>query len=57
MKAFLSALVFCALLVTGTGLLFEYGITVSATDAYSLDSVRVGGDEPVSDRPGWSEDF
>jgi hypothetical protein len=52
MKAFLSALAFFCLALVATGLLFQYGIVYTATDAYSLDSARPGSSD-AEERPGW----
>jgi len=55
MKAFASALAFYAALMVLTGLAFEYAFSLTATEAYSLDSVRVGHDLPVTERPGFGK--
>lgn len=56
MKTFLFALAFVCVALVATGLVFEYVISYSATQAYSLESARPG-DGGVGDRAGWSEDL
>lgn len=55
MKAFLSATVFVLALMAVTGVIFEV-FTVTATEAYSTESVRVGHENPVDGRLGWAPD-
>lgn len=55
MKAFASALVFYVVLLALTGMAFEYAFSLSSTDAYSLDSVRVEQHLPLEHRTGWAD--
>lgn len=55
MKTFLAALAAFAVLVAVTGFAFER-INYTATEAYSADSARVGRENPVGGRLGWSPD-
>ena len=56
MKAFLAAAVFFGLALAGTGLFYEQ-VEYTATEAYSAESVRVGHENPVDGRLGWSPDL
>jgi hypothetical protein len=56
MKVFLASGVFFGLALAGTGLVYER-IAYSATEAYSAESARVGHDNPVDGRLGWSPDL
>lgn len=55
MKAFLSSLAFVLVSMGITAIVFE-AFTLSSTEAYSTSSVRVGHENPVGGRLGWSPD-
>lgn len=55
MKAFLSATAFVLVVMGITAAAFEM-LTLTATEAYSTSSVRVGHENPVDGRLGWSPD-
>lgn len=52
MKAFLLSAAIYGVLVAVTGFVFV-AASLTATEAYSRDSVRVGHDNPVDGRLGW----
>jgi hypothetical protein len=54
MKAFLLSVAIYAVLVAVTGFVFVTA-NLTATEAYSRDSVRVGHDNPVDGRLGWED--
>lgn len=54
MKAFLLSVAIYAVLVAVTGFVFVTA-SLTATEAYSRDSVRVGHDNPVDGRLGWED--
>ncbi|MCA1940049.1 MAG: hypothetical protein LDL26_03545 [Caenispirillum bisanense] len=56
MKAFLASVAFVLAVMAVTGVAFEL-FAVSATSAYSRDSARVGHENPVDGRLGWSPDL
>lgn len=55
MKAFLAALLFVAIGMIVTGAVYET-FTLTASEAYSRPSARVGHDNPAGGRLGWSPD-
>lgn len=56
MKAFLSSLAFVLVSMGLTAAVFE-GFALTATEAHSTSSVRVGHENPVDGRLGWSPDL
>lgn len=56
MKTFLAAALFFVAAVAVSGLVYE-NIEYSATEAFSMESARVGHDNPVGGRLGWSPDI
>lgn len=52
MKAFLAALAFFCIALIATGIVYRYGISVTATEAYSRDSARPG-ESGAEGRAGW----
>ena len=56
MKMFLTAAAFFGLSLTATGFFYEQ-IEYTATEAFSLESARVGHENPVDGRLGWSPDL
>lgn len=52
MKIFLASLATYAIIVAVVGYAYT-GISATATETYSLESVRVGHDNDVSGRLGW----
>lgn len=55
MKAFLVSLATFAVLVAGTGFVYV-AASLTATEAYSRESARVGHDNPVDGRLGWHDE-
>ncbi|WP_375262163.1 hypothetical protein [Palleronia sp.] len=56
MKTFLTAAAFFAVSLVVSGFVYEQ-IEYTATEAYSRDTARVGHDNPVDGRLGWSPDL
>ena len=55
MKAFLLSLATFVVLVAATGFVYV-AASLTATEAYSRDSARVGHDNPVDGRLGWYDE-
>ena len=56
MKTFLTAAVFFGLVLTATAFLYEQ-LEYTATEAFTTESARVGHENPVDGRLGWSPDL
>lgn len=56
MKTFLAAAVFVVVAVAVSGFVYE-SIEYTATEAFSMESARVGHVNPVDGRLGWSPDL